>query len=124
AFEHFVKAPLWGYVIGVNQAAIVHQGDALFHIGQENESLLNMEKDIFFSFVWIWIAIAIIIFLLALFFTAPYGRHSKPIGPMMQNRWGWLIMELPPPVAFSYFFLSGSMDKTSVHWLFFILFMA
>lgn len=33
AFEHIVKAPSSGYVIGVNHAAIVHQGDALFHIG-------------------------------------------------------------------------------------------
>lgn len=33
AFEHLVKAPYSGYVIGVNHAAIVHQGDAIFHIG-------------------------------------------------------------------------------------------
>jgi uncharacterized protein len=33
AFEHIVKAPHAGYAIGVNHAAIVHQGDAIFHIG-------------------------------------------------------------------------------------------
>ena len=37
AFEHVVKAPNSGYVIGVNHAAIVHQGDALFHISNDKE---------------------------------------------------------------------------------------
>ena len=45
---------------------------------------------------WIWIAIAVIIFPLLLKVTQPYGRHSKKnFGPMINNRLGWFVMELP-----------------------------
>ncbi len=33
-FEYFVKASISGYVIGLNEAPIVTQGDALYHLGQ------------------------------------------------------------------------------------------
>lgn len=83
-----------------------------------------MEEEQFYFFVWIWIGVALVVFPAALFVTAPYGRHSKPIGPMIQNRWGWLLMELPSPLLFSYFFLSGNAEKNGVHWIFFTLFLA
>lgn len=82
-----------------------------------------MEEEQFYFFVWIWIGVALVVFPAALFVTAPYGRHSKPIGPMIQNRWGWLLMELPSPLLFSYFFLSGNAEKNAVHWIFFTLFL-
>jgi hypothetical protein len=31
-FEHKVKAPHDGYIINVNDAPIIYQGDAIFHI--------------------------------------------------------------------------------------------
>lgn len=33
-FEYFVKANTSGYIIGLNQAPIITQGDALYHLGQ------------------------------------------------------------------------------------------
>jgi predicted deacylase len=32
-FEHFIKSPSDGWIIGLNNAALTHQGDALYHIG-------------------------------------------------------------------------------------------
>ena len=34
-FHHFVKAPNDGYIFSVNEAPIVHKGDALFHISTQ-----------------------------------------------------------------------------------------
>jgi 3-oxo-5-alpha-steroid 4-dehydrogenase 1 len=53
---------------------------------------------------WIWIAIAVIIFPILLKVTQPYGRHSKNNwGPMINNRLGWFVMELPALLIFGYF---------------------
>jgi 3-oxo-5-alpha-steroid 4-dehydrogenase 1 len=53
---------------------------------------------------WIWIAIAAFIFPILLNVTQPYGRHSKNNwGPMINNRLGWFIMELPALVIFGFF---------------------
>jgi 3-oxo-5-alpha-steroid 4-dehydrogenase 1 len=47
-------------------------------------------------FSWIWIGLAIIVFFILLFVTAPYGRHtSVKWGPMISNRAGWVMMEVP-----------------------------
>jgi 3-oxo-5-alpha-steroid 4-dehydrogenase 1 len=55
---------------------------------------------------WIWIAIAVIIFPILLKVTQPYGRHSKNnFGPMINNRFGWFIMELPSLVVFGYYII-------------------
>jgi len=48
------------------------------------------------SIQFIWMAIAVAVFFLLLKITAPYGRHSSSKwGPLVSNKWGWLIMELP-----------------------------
>lgn len=53
---------------------------------------------------WIWIAIAVIIFPVLLRVAQPYGRHLKgKWGPMINNRLGWFIMEMPALVIFGYF---------------------
>ena len=53
---------------------------------------------------WIWIAIAVIIFPILLKVSQPYGRHLKGNwGPMINNRLGWFLMELPALVIFGYF---------------------
>jgi 3-oxo-5-alpha-steroid 4-dehydrogenase 1 len=53
---------------------------------------------------WIWISVAVIIFPILLKVTQPYGRHSKNNwGPMINNRFGWFIMEFPALVIFGYF---------------------
>ncbi|MCO5260501.1 MAG: DUF1295 domain-containing protein [Crocinitomicaceae bacterium] len=55
-----------------------------------------------------WIAVAIAVFLLLLFVTAPYGRHtSKNWGPMIDNRVGWVIMEVFVLVVLYFFVFTG-----------------
>jgi 3-oxo-5-alpha-steroid 4-dehydrogenase 1 len=42
-----------------------------------------------------WIILAVIIFFILLRIPAPYGRHNHgKWGPMISNRWGWIIMEV------------------------------
>jgi 3-oxo-5-alpha-steroid 4-dehydrogenase 1 len=53
---------------------------------------------------WIWIAAGLITFPILLKVPQPYGRHSKSNwGPMINNRIGWFIMELPALLVFGYF---------------------
>lgn len=43
-----------------------------------------------------WVALAVIVFFILLKIAAPYGRHSSlKWGPMISNRLGWILMELP-----------------------------
>jgi hypothetical protein len=52
---------------------------------------------------WIWIAIAVLIFPVLLKVTQPYGRHSKNNwGPMINNKLGWFLMELPGLLILGY----------------------
>ncbi|AUS04739.1 succinylglutamate desuccinylase/aspartoacylase family protein [Pseudotamlana carrageenivorans] len=40
-FNYFVKAPNSGYIINVNEAPVVYQGDALFHISKKLKRVLS-----------------------------------------------------------------------------------
>lgn len=63
-----------------------------------------LSHDTFNIICWIWIAVAVIIFPILLRVTQPYGRHSKNnFGPMINNRFGWFIMEFPSLAIFGYF---------------------
>ena len=43
-----------------------------------------------------WIGLAVIVFFILLKIAAPYGRHSAAgWGPMISNKWAWVVMELP-----------------------------
>ncbi len=62
----------------------------------------------FNTIVYVWIAIAVLVFPLLLKVTAPYGRHTKKNwGPMMSNRLGWFVMELPALAVFVFFIVKG-----------------
>jgi len=51
---------------------------------------------IYQTILYSWIALAVLVFILLLKVTAPYGRHSSSKwGPLISNKWGWVIMELP-----------------------------
>jgi len=53
---------------------------------------------------WIWIAMGAITFPIVLKVTQPYGRHTKyNWGPMISNKLGWFLMELPALLVFGYF---------------------
>jgi hypothetical protein len=79
-----------------------------------------MKETTFYLIVYIWIAVAIFIFPVVMRFIAPYGRHtSKKWGPMIDNRAGWIIMELPALLVFAGFYLFGSGSHPMVTWIFF-----
>jgi len=59
---------------------------------------------IFQYLVYIWIGIAVVIFPLLLRITAPYGRHTvSGLGPLLNNRLAWFLMEFPALAVFAFF---------------------
>ena len=57
----------------------------------------------------IWIAVAVFLFPLLLRVVQPYGRHTAANwGPLINNRLGWFLMELPALVVFGYFIIFRS----------------
>jgi len=82
-----------------------------------------MDLSSFTYLVWIWIAIALFLVPVQLFITAPYGRHNAGTswGPQIDNRWGWILMELVSPLVFAWFFLTGPIPKSTPMWIFFAL---
>ncbi|MCK9422046.1 MAG: 3-oxo-5-alpha-steroid 4-dehydrogenase [Bacteroidales bacterium] len=81
-----------------------------------------MKESTFYLIVYTWIAIAIFIFPIVIRIVAPYGRHaSKKWGAMIDNRTGWIIMELPALLFFTGFYLFGSGLHPTVTWIFFSL---
>lgn len=74
----------------------------------------------FSTLVYAWIAIGIIIFitLIATKIRAPYGRHSSDKwGKMINNRLGWIIMELPALIIFPFMTILGPSPKNWFTWL-------
>ncbi|HNW70122.1 MAG TPA: hypothetical protein PKI01_06955, partial [Bacteroidales bacterium] len=62
-----------------------------------------------------WILIGLIIFGILFKITAPYGKFiSSKWGALINNRLGWIIMEAPPLVLFSFFFFWGHNDNNLV----------
>ncbi len=71
-----------------------------------------MSKEQLFTLSYIWIGMACIIFLINLFIKAPYGRHIKSgWGSLINNKTGWLLMELPALVVCPLFFFMGNGPK-------------
>jgi steroid 5-alpha reductase family enzyme len=55
-----------------------------------------------------WFALAAVVFIALFFFVAPYGRHvRKGWGPGINNRLGWVIMEVPAALVFAVCFILG-----------------
>ena len=68
-------------------------------------------------FIYGWMILAVIVFVSLQWKTAPYGRHtSSSWGPMISNRLGWILMEVPSLAIFAFFFLTGSSEKTVALW--------
>jgi len=77
-----------------------------------------MEKTLFDLLIWLWISVAIVIFVVLLFVTAPYGRHSKRTwGATIPDRLGWFLMEIPGPLIYFLLVLIGSGPKTVTVWV-------
>ena len=73
---------------------------------------------------YIWLAIAIAVHITMFFITAPFGRHTKTSwGPMIDNKLGWFIMELPSFGIMGYFLFFGTYSFDSYVWILFALWM-
>jgi 3-oxo-5-alpha-steroid 4-dehydrogenase 1 len=84
-----------------------------------------MDQSTFHSLVLVWMALALLLMPVQLRITAPYGRHArKNWRPAIDNRLGWVVMEIISPLVFAYFFLSGDNEKTLPMWVFFGLWLA
>jgi len=84
-----------------------------------------LQKESFNLFVLIWIGIAVLLFPVLLRITAPYGRHAKKSwGPMINNRMGWFVMELPALVLFGFFVLRGGGIENRIVFIAFLLWTA
>ena len=69
-----------------------------------------------------WIGIALILFPILLKITVPYGRHSKTDwGPMIDNKLGWVLMELPALMVFIFIIFRGEGIRSIPVLIFFIL---
>ncbi len=82
-----------------------------------------IDQNTFNLIIYSWIALAFITFFILLKVTAPYGRHTKSNwGPMIGNKTGWFIMELPALVVPFIFFFTGRITPGTVPWIFILLF--
>ena len=81
-----------------------------------------MNEEIFFKLSIGWTILAIALFPILLKIKQPYGRHThKGWGLLMPNKLGWIIMEAPSLIIFSYIFLSGNnLDNTLSVFIFFL----
>jgi len=69
----------------------------------------------YFALLYGWIGLAVVIFFVLLKIPAPYGRHSKTSwGSMIDNKWGWVLMELPALLTYPTIFCLGNLNKNFV----------
>ena len=72
----------------------------------------------FLNYIWIGVAVMTFLALVVFKIKAPYGRHSsQEWGPMISNKWGWFIMELPALVLMPVIALAGPSEKNEVSYL-------
>lgn len=84
-----------------------------------------MDKPTFDLLVWLWTVIALVIFLVLMFVTAPYGRHSnRKWGVTIPDRIGWFIMEVPALIVFLSLLFTGTAEKTVTVWIIASLYVA
>ena len=77
----------------------------------------------FQNIMFAWMGLAILIFFLLLKITAPYGRHtSENWGPLVSNKYGWLLMEFPALVVISFFLIPAYDKVTTISWVMIALF--
>ncbi|MEJ2594677.1 MAG: DUF1295 domain-containing protein [bacterium] len=78
----------------------------------------------YFILLYLWMGLAVVTLPILLKIPAPYGRHStRNWGPMINNKFGWFIMEAPVIVVFSWLFFAGPAEKTLPVYIFYGLFM-
>lgn len=72
-----------------------------------------MSENIFNLIAWIWIGVAVVTFISLFFVTAPYGRHTqeKGWGKLIDNRLGWVLMEIPSFILILVFAIIGDLSN-------------
>ncbi len=70
--------------------------------------------------LWIWMGVSLIPLVLLQFIKAPYGRYSqkKGWGPLISNRLGWILMELPALLIYPLIVLLSPMALNACHFVF------
>ena len=82
-----------------------------------------MDSQNFNTLLWVWTLLGLATFILLLFVTAPYGRHSrKDWGPSIPNRLAWFLMEFVSLLVFVLSFLLGPNGIQPVTWIFFAIY--
>jgi 3-oxo-5-alpha-steroid 4-dehydrogenase 1 len=72
-----------------------------------------------------WMALALPTWLVLLRVAAPFGRHtSERWGPTIDNRLGWVLMELPSLALMTGFLIFGARSLESYAWILFALWIA
>lgn len=80
----------------------------------------TMSIELFNTICYIWLAIAIVVHVVMFFVTAPFGRHTTTKwGPSINNKWAWILMELPSLAVMLYFLMSGTYSLTTYAWVLF-----
>ena len=81
------------------------------------------EVQIHGALVWTVIAFATVTFIYLFRVTAPYGRHytGSAWGPHIDNRLGWVIMELPTTAVFAAIHFAGEAAWTTVPLVFLVM---
>lgn len=115
------------YEFGESETNYYHCLHGKYHVRDYYPSLHElkttlMTRELFDKLIIGWIGIGAIIFIVLLFVSAPYGRHTrKGWGPVIPNRLGWVMMELPSMLFFGFFFLRGPGGHSFVTWIFFAI---
>ena len=73
------------------------------------------ERQLFDGLMVAMLVIAALTFVLLLFISAPYGRHTRQgWGPGIRRSVGWLIMETPPVLVVAACFALGDRHTDAV----------
>ena len=81
---------------------------------------MNIDQSFFNLFCYFWLGIAFIVNVTMFFVTAPFGRHTKSTwGPVVNERLGWALMELPSFAVMAFFLLYGGRSREGFTWLLF-----
>ncbi len=76
----------------------------------------NIEWIIYSTYAWMGVGVITFFYLLRK--TAPFGRHTTSgWGKMMDNRTGWIIMELVSPIVFNLTFFLQSISPSALQWV-------
>ena len=72
-----------------------------------------ISTDLYYQLLALWMGVGFVSFFLLLRQRQPYGRHLTPgWGPLIPNQLGWMIMEGVAPVFISYWYWTGTQEKT------------